>query len=144
MASYDSNTYDGFSIGSYRNPSSRQKFGLTPYSPNEIAGSDQPDLFGADKGFSLGDYTKLGTGVANAYLGYQGLQLGRDQFDFAKNSFNTNLANQAQLINNQMESQARDRLSFSGKYGRDEPGQANLQADLQSYLKPRQVSGAPI
>jgi len=143
MAGYDSSNYDGFSLGSYRNPDVQNRFGMAQYSPNENVGGP-PANFEADKGFSLGDYTKLGTGVANAYLGYQGLQLGRDQFDFAKGSFNTNLANQAQLINNQMEDRQRARLSFGGGYSKDEAGQASLQADLQSYLKPRQVSGKAI
>jgi hypothetical protein len=117
--------------------------GATPQqSPNPGLPGYKPP--GSDKGFSLGDYTKLGTGIADAYLGYQGLDLGRKQFDFAKGSFNVNLANQAQLINNEMESRQRARLETSGQYSGQPGGQANLQADLQSYLKPRQVSGAPI
>lgn len=132
---YNNDMYDGFDLSK-----------VSPQASGVNAGNTT-DQFGIpkDQGFSLGDYTKLGTGVANAYLGYQGLKLGEKQFDFAKNSFNTNLANQAQLINNQMETQARDRLSFSGNYDqKTDEGNASLQADLQSYLKPRQVSGKAI
>jgi len=95
-------------------------------------------------GFSLGDWTKLGTGAAQAYLGYKGLKLGEKQFDFSKGAFNVNLANQAKLINTEMEARQRARLETSGQYAGREGGQAELQSDLQSYLKPRQVSGAPI
>lgn len=94
-----------------------------------------------NQGFSFGDSINAATGVANAYLGYQSLELSKDQFGFAKNSFNVNLANQAQLINNEMENRQRARLETGGAYGGDS---AALQADLQAYLKPRQVSGAPI
>lgn len=95
-------------------------------------------------GFSLGDYGKLGLGAAQAYLGYKNLGLQEDALDFSRGSFNRNLANQAQLINNEMEARQRARLETSGQYGRDEVGQAGLQSDLQSYLKPRQVSGKAI
>ena len=87
-------------------------------------------------GFSLGDWTKLGSAATQAYLGYKGLGLAEDQFDFAKGSFNVNLANQAKLINTQMEDRERARRGFSG--------QTYDAASLQAYLKPRQVSGAPI
>lgn len=96
-----------------------------------------------DTGFSFGEWADIGTGLVNAYTGYEGLKLGKDQFGFAKDSFNKNLANQAQLINNQQEANQRARLETSGQYT-GEGGQASLQQDLQSYLKPRQVSGAPI
>jgi len=125
--------------------------GGSPYSFNY--GSDSPNtpvsaspgagLPKQDKGFSFGEWADIGTGLVNAYTGYEGLKLGKEQFGFAKDSFNKNLANQAQLINNQQEANQRARLETSGQYT-GEGGQANLQQDLQSYLKPRQVSGAPI
>lgn len=91
---------------------------------------------GSKNGFSLGEWTKLGTGVANAYLGYQNLKLGRDQFDFSKSSFNTNLANQAKLINSQIEDRYRARQQFEGG--------STLQADLDAYTESRKVSGKAI
>ena len=99
---------------------------------------------GSDNSLNFGEWTKLGTGIANAYLGNEARKLGKQQFGFAKDSFNTNLANQAQLINNTMETNRRKRLETSGQYGSDATGQANLQTDLQSYLQPRRVSGAAI
>jgi len=111
-----------------------------PLSDSYAEGLDQYSRPGTveqpDTGFSLGDWTKLGTGIANAYLGYEGLQLGKEQFGFAKGSFNKNLANQAQLINNRMEDQARARRGFSGG--------STDQADLDAYLESRKVSGAPV
>ena len=92
----------------------------------------------------LSQYTDVGTGIANAYLGYKNLQLGRDQFGFAKDSFNVNLANQAQLLNNEMENRQRARLETSGKYGRDEAGQAQLQQELDAYTEAKKVSGKAI
>jgi len=126
--------------------------GASPYSFNfgqngqtTPSGGVNPDIdFEEDKGFSFGDWAKLGTGALQAYTGYKGLGLAEDQFGFAKDSFNVNLANQAKLINTELEARQRARLETGGQYGRDESGQAALQSDLQAYLKPRQVSGAPI
>ena len=99
-----------------------------------------------DNSFSLGEYGQLAQAGVGAYLGAESLKLGKEQLGFAKDSFNVNLANQAQLINNEMESRQRARLETSGQYapGQAQPGQASLQSDLQSYLKPRQVSGEAI
>ena len=41
------------------------------------------------------------SGLANAYTGYKGLQLAEDEFEFNKALSQTNLANQAKLINEQ-------------------------------------------
>ncbi len=106
-----------------------------------IPGTNQPQT---DTGFSLGDWAKIGTGAVQAYTGYKSLGLQKDALDFSRNSFNTNLANQATVLNSQMEDRQRARMSFSGKYGEDEAGQASLQADLQSYLTKHKVSGAAI
>lgn len=39
------------------------------------------------------------TGLANAYVGYKGLGLAKDQFNFQKSAANRDIANQAKLIN---------------------------------------------
>jgi len=113
-------------------------------------GADSTGFTGAEdgggQGFSFGDWAKVGQGVANTYLGAEALKLGKEQFGFAKDSFNVNLANQAKLINNEQEARQRSRMETSGQYapGQAQPDQASLQSDLQSYLKPRQVSGKAI
>jgi len=109
----------------------------------DVPAGTPPESPKPDAGFSFGDWAKVGTGLVQGYNAYQANKLGKAQFGFAKDSFNVNLANQAQLINNEQESRQRARLETSGQYT-GEGGQANLQQDLQSYLKPRQVSGAPI
>jgi len=144
-------------IPGYTPPSSYggiAQYGQGNYSP--VAAQALPDRiglgeapqFGAPEtdtgGFSFGDWAKFGTGAVQAYTGYKGLGLAEDQFDFAKSSFNVNLANQAKLINTEMEARQRARLETSGRYAGQPGGQAELQSDLQAYLKPRQVSGAPI
>lgn len=103
-----------------------------------------PETTGGSGGYSFGDWAKGIGGAAQLYGGFQQQDLQKQQLDFSKDSFNTNLANQAQLINNEMEARQRARLETSGKYGRDTAGQASLQSDLQSYLQPRQVSGKAI
>ncbi len=81
--------------------------------------------------------------LGNLYLGFQSLKLGKKQFKQNRNAFNTNLANQSRLINNQMEERKRVSLLQGGGYGGQE-GQTKLATDLESYLAPRRVSGAPI
>jgi len=80
------------------------------------------------------------TGVANAYLGFENLKLGKKQFGFAKETFNRNLANQAQLTNEALRSRQRSRILGEGLVERG-PG---LEEDLSSYVKQHGVSGAPV
>ena len=46
------------------------------------------------------------SGLANAFTGFQQLGLARDQFSWQKDVFNTNLLNQANLTNQQLERKA--------------------------------------
>jgi len=85
------------------------------------------------------------SGVANAYLGFQNLKLGKKQFGFAKDSFNKNLANQASLTNTALEDRKNSELITSGIYDRNtEAGRTSLAADLEAYTAPRRISGAPV
>jgi len=120
------------------------------FSPNQNAGTDV-ETAGLDTNTDLGGYKGILAGIqgfgalANAYLGYKALELGRDKFDFSKSSFNRNLANQASLTNTQLEAQQRSRLAGQGIYDRTTAsGREALQADLDAYLEPRRVSGAPV
>jgi len=59
-----------------------------------------------------------------AWNGMQTLGLAKDQFNFQKNAFNTNLANQKQTYNTALEDRIRGRTSdYAGK-----------EQDVQSYL----------
>jgi len=137
---YNSNNYDGFQLNDYFGQGFQFNQSGSPYQFDSAGGpgGQVPQVPGipGNEGFSLGDWTKLGTGVADAYLGYENLQLGKDQFGFAKDSFNKNLANQSQLINNQMRDREVARRGFSGG--------STLKSDLDAYLEPKKVSGAPV
>jgi len=85
------------------------------------------------------------SGVANAYLGFENLRLGKKQFKFSKDTFNKNLENQAQLTNNALEDQQRSRIAASGLYDRNtSAGRSSIASDLESYVAPRRISGAPV
>ena len=113
----------------------------TTKQPGQGSGIDPYGLNKYGQRSPLEQYTGVGTGIANAYLGYQNLKLGRDQFGFAKDSFNINLANQAQLLNNEMENRQRSRLETTGQYAGD-PNR--LQQDLDTYTQAKKVSGKAI
>ena len=52
--------------------------------------------------------------LANAYLGYQQLQLGKSQLEQNKKIFNLNFGAQAQTLNTQMEDRQRARVASAG------------------------------
>ena len=77
-----------------------------------------------DKPFSLSDWGSknkdliaggvgIANSLANAYFGWKNLGLAKDQFNFQKESWNKNFANQVITTNNQLEEQARKRYSNS-------------------------------
>jgi len=80
-----------------------------------------------------------------AYLGFQNLDLSKKQFGFLKDTTNRNLANQASLTNTNLESQQYARMAGQGNYDRSTAtGREALSTDLEKYLAPRRVSGAPV
>ncbi len=96
--------------------------------PTSVAGSTgNPEqgwgsfLFGDNNqvGAIQGVAGLLGTGL-NMYTGWKGLQMAEDQFNFQKDAFNKNYANQTKLINSQL----RDRQ------------QARYAANPHAYQKP--------
>jgi len=84
-----------------------------------FSGSDVPDkpFSFADWGSKNKDLINGGVGIANslanAYFGWKNLGLAKDQFNFQKESWNKNFANQVITTNNQLEEQARKRYSNS-------------------------------
>lgn len=79
---------------------------------------DPPKPFSfSDWGSKNKDLINGGVGIANslanAYFGWKNLGLAKDQFNFQKESWNKNFANQVQTTNNQLEEQARKRYSNS-------------------------------
>lgn len=87
-------------------------FGVTP---TDI---DTPEPFSfSDWGSKNKDLIAGGVGIANslanAYFGWKNLGLAKDQFNFQKDAWNKNFANQVITTNNQLEEQARKRYSNS-------------------------------
>ena len=77
-----------------------------------------------DKPFSLSDWGSknkdliaggvgIANALANAYFGWKNLGLAKDQFNFQKDSWNKNFANQVSTTNSQLEEQARKRYNAS-------------------------------
>lgn len=114
-----------------------------PKMPDTGAKTDYGALdtwFGSGKEGEKGIFGPVAGGVGaltNAWLGLQNLKLGKDQFGFAKDSFNTNLANQAALTN--ARSQDRGRATISQR-----TGQPVSDADMNAWMQDRRVSGAPV
>jgi len=142
----------GTSNPALQNQPSIYNYGSTGV-PENIA-APPPGTPGVDSGVKGGGPTGFNpyiqgiqaiSGLANVALGFKGLDLSNKQFRFAKDSFNTNLANQAQLTNTQLEGSKRARLSASGVYDRNtQTGRDALEANLQSYVADNRVSGAPV
>lgn len=109
-------------------------------------GTTQADLYqtppgGQDTGFSMPEYLQAGSGVVQSYLGLEGLGQAKDNEARRRQEYGLNLANQAQLINNQQEARKRAALETSGRFAQNDAGRASLNTELQTFLEPRKVSG---
>lgn len=98
---------------------------------NWLNGDTGRSLFGGtdpSTGFqSMGIVSPTLQGLGSLFQAWNGMQtlgLAKDQFNFQKNAFNTNLANQRQTYNTALEDRIRGRTSdYAGK-----------EQDVQSYL----------
>lgn len=84
---------------------------------------------------SSGSFLPLMQGLgslAQGYLGFQQLGLAQDQFDFQKDAYRTNLANQAQLTNNALYDREKSRAAWESR----EP------TSKEEFLKLNGVQGA--
>ena len=96
---------------------------------------------GGAGGFKFSDRGNIFGGVGaltKAYVGYKALKLSEDQFAFGKDTFNKNLANEAQLTNTALADRQRSRLFAQGQEGNQS------ETSLQSYIDQNKVSGAPV
>lgn len=98
-----------------------------PIGTADFGGLSAPTFSGSDvppKPFSFSDWGSknkdliaggvgIANSLANAYFGWKNLGLAKDQFNFQKESWNKNFANQVITTNNQLEEQARKRYSNS-------------------------------
>lgn len=98
-----------------------------PVGTTDFSGLSAPTFSGSDvpsKPFSFADWGSknkdlisggvgIANSLANAYFGWKNLGLAKDQFNFQKDSWNKNFANQVITTNNQLEEQARKRYNAS-------------------------------
>lgn len=115
-----------------------------PNSTNNSLGLNAPDTGlalsppGSTEGINLaglGSAAQSLAGLASAWAGLQGIDLGRDQLRFQRNLTNRNLANQARTTNAALADRQQRRLSASGG------GQYQSVAD---YMRDHGVSGGAI
>lgn len=78
-------------------------------------------------------------GLANAYMGYKNYGLAKDQFNFTKAAANRDVANQARLINNEIQNAGEVGMGLAGN-----TMDPNARAQRQAQLDAMKVSGAPI
>ncbi|MBP93674.1 MAG: hypothetical protein CMC55_06105 [Flavobacteriaceae bacterium] len=79
--------------------------------PNAAAGFQAP--MGNVGGWNTFSNILGGIGsIANAYTGFKQLGLARDQFNWQRDAYNTNLVNQANLVNSQLADRQRRRQFF--------------------------------
>jgi len=97
---------------------------------------------GAAKGFdTLGWFGAGAQGLSaigslmQAYNGAKQVQLGRDTFNFQKSAFNQDAANQAKMVNSELEDRQKSRISSTGN------GNAlGAYEGLDSYMNKNRVS----
>lgn len=78
-------------------------------------------------------------GLANAYMGYKNYGLAKDMFGFEKAATNRNIANQAQLVNNEIQNAGEVGMSLAGN-----TMDPNARAARQAQLNTMKVSGSPV
>jgi hypothetical protein len=75
----------------------------------------------------------------SAYNAAKQFGLAKDQFKFSKNAFNANFANQAKMINSQLEDRQRARIGGTG----DNNAAGNYES-LGTYMAKNKVNGAAV
>ena len=79
------------------------------------------------------------SGLANGYMASKNLKLAKDMFGFEKAATNRNIANQAQLVNNQIQNSGEVGMSLAGN-----TMDPNARAARQAQLNTMKVSGSPV
>lgn len=124
----------------------KPKFSILPNSPNETGAADSTKYNqDQDKGFdTLGLFGAGAQGLSaigslmQAYNGAKQVQLGRDTFNFQRNAFNQDSANQAKTINMELEDRQRARIGSTGNNNAN-----NVYESLDSYLNKNRVTVKP-
>lgn len=135
--------------GTWTDPSTGQSVNLdaaaydavqNPY----VSDGTQLDFSGPNSSPALGLQTGLQglqalSGLANAYTGYKNYGLAKDMFGFEKAATNRNIANQAQLVNNEIQNAGEVGMGLAGN-----TMDANARAARQAQLNTMKVSGSPV
>lgn len=105
------------------------------------AGGGAMDWLGKNKdGFAVGGAILQGAGsLWSAWNGFQQNKQAEKQFAFEKQAYNTNLANQAQTINTQLEDRQRARIGGTG----DGNASGNYES-LNTYMANNKVDGTAL
>lgn len=110
-------------------------FGFMPAGDGSAVG-DNKDGFDSMKFFgnAANGLTGLGA-MLQAYNGYKQVQLGRDAFDFSKSTYNQDSANQARMVNSELEDRQRARIGSTGNNNAN-----GTYESLGSYMDKNRVS----
>lgn len=98
-----------------------------------------PDWLNKDTMSTLGGLAQGAGSIWAAFNAGKQLDLAKDQFKFSKGAFNANFANQAKIVNSQLEDRQRARIGGTGD--------GNVGGNYESvgtYLNKNAVSGAAI
>jgi hypothetical protein len=107
---------------------------LTSKEPPPATGFDSLKFFGsAGQGLA-----GLGA-MLQAYNGYKQTQLGRDTFDFQKSSYNQDSANQAKMVNSELQDRQQSRIASTGNNNAN-----GVYDSLGSYMDRNKVSAKPL
>lgn len=110
-------------------------FGFSPAGDGGSVGGgfDTLGLFGAGaQGLSA-----LGS-LLQAYNGSKQAKLGRDSFNFQKGAYNQDSANQAKMVNSELEDRQKSRISSTGNNNAN-----NVYESLGSYMDKNRVTVKP-
>jgi hypothetical protein len=128
---------DTFGSGYLKSPLSENPEGFGTFGSNSVGGPpakgfDTLGMFGAGaQGLSA-----LGS-LLQAYNGSKQVQLGRDSFNFQKSAYNQDSANQAKMVNSELEDRQKSRISSTGNNNAN-----NVYEGLDSYLNKNRVTVA--
>ena len=108
-------------------------FGATP--APAAGGNFLSEMLGGEDALSnIGGLLQGGAGLFNAFTGYKGLGLQEDALNFNKATTRANFANEAKMVNSQLEDRQRARRASAG-------GEAGKYESVSTYMDKNSVAG---
>lgn len=114
-------------------------------SANSVGGGGAKKVGGTKGMDTLGMFGAASAGISalgsllQAYNGAKQVKLGRDSFNFQKSAFNQDSANQAKMVNSELEDRQKSRISSTGNNNA-----GNVYESLDSYLNKNRVTANPL